>query len=75
MEGFERASDDVLNDFNTQGSTHWDALRHVRGDDGYFETKDPDQLGVEHYATGVVGRAVLLDLTVSPGWSRKAGGR
>jgi kynurenine formamidase len=67
LEGFERASDDVLNDFNTQGSTHWDALRHVRGDDGYFESKDPAQLGVEHYATGVVGRAVLLDLTANPG--------
>jgi kynurenine formamidase len=67
VEGFERASDDVLNDFNTQGSTHWDALRHVRGDDGYFEAKDPAELGVEHYATGVVGRTVLLDLTRSPG--------
>jgi kynurenine formamidase len=67
VEGFERASDDIINDFNTQGSTHWDALRHVRGENGHYGGSDPDELGIEHFAAGVVGRAVLIDLGRSLG--------
>jgi kynurenine formamidase len=62
VEGFERASDDVINDFNTQGSTHWDALRHQAGADGHYSGADPNDLGIEHFAAGIVGRAVLIDL-------------
>jgi kynurenine formamidase len=67
VEGFEKASDDIINEFNTQASTHWDALRHQAGDKGHFGGTDPDELGIARFAEGIVGRAVLIDLTRLPG--------
>jgi hypothetical protein len=67
VEGFDRCSDDVIDNFNTQSSTHWDALRHQAGDHGHYGETDPNQLGIEHFANGIVGRAVLIDLPRSLG--------
>jgi kynurenine formamidase len=67
VEGFENASDDVIDNFNTQASTHWDALRHMAGDEGHFDKADPEDLGIDRFADGIVGRAVLIDLPRSLG--------
>jgi hypothetical protein len=65
----EAVTDDRLDAFHPQGSTQWDALRHVRSvGDGYWggRTEDaslPGELGIDQWAEhGVVGRAVLLDV-------------
>jgi kynurenine formamidase len=60
--------DDRLDDFYPQASTQWDSLRHVRCREFGFwggETGDPDthdRLGIDNWATGIVGRGVLLDV-------------
>lgn len=61
--------DDKLDGFYPQGSTQWDALRHVRCREfGFYGglTEDPHQhgrLGIENWARhGIVGRGVLLDV-------------
>lgn len=62
------ALDDLYDNFNTQSSSHWAALRHfphpVYGNYNDMNKKDEEhpQLGIEHWARrGIVGRAVLLD--------------
>jgi kynurenine formamidase len=61
--------DDQLDGFNTQGSTQWDSLRHVRCREfGFYGgiTDDPtahDRLGIDAWArTGIIGRGVLADV-------------
>jgi len=60
--------DDRLDAFYPQASTQWDSLRHVRCREFGFwggETGDPDthdRLGIDNWATGIVGRGVLLDV-------------
>ena len=57
--------------YHGQASTHLDALCHVWNRDGMWNGRDPDQEvtyhgvtwgGVEHWADGIVGRGVLLDV-------------
>lgn len=52
-----------------QASSQWDGLLHVRArEHGFWTgfTGDPpeagDRLGIEHWANGITGRAVLLDI-------------
>lgn len=71
-EGANPGTDDVLDQFFTQGSTQWDALRHVGHPTyGYyngrtFEDLDGPQgarLGIDHWARqGIAGRFVLADV-------------
>jgi kynurenine formamidase len=69
--GSGNAQDDVLNNFNTQYSSQWDGLRHVRHREyGFYNwTSNEDaarvdgRLGMENFAQhGIVGRGVLLDV-------------
>ncbi len=69
--GSGNAQDDILNDFNTQYSSQWDGLRHVRHREyGFYNwTSDDDaarvdgRLGMQNFAAhGIVGRGVLLDV-------------
>jgi kynurenine formamidase len=68
--------DDQLDDFNLQGSTQWDGLRHIRGrSDGFYggwqgdDDAEPDRLGVSHWARrGILGRGVLADVTLLDAW-------
>jgi kynurenine formamidase len=62
--------DDVLDNFHLQGSTQWDALKHIGHPEyGFYNwaddatiTADLQRLGVQNYAAeGIVGRGVLLD--------------
>lgn len=65
-----RGRDDHLDEFNLQGSTQWDSLRHVRfrmyGYYGGREEKDLDEtgvLGIDRWAErGIIGRGVLVDV-------------
>jgi kynurenine formamidase len=61
--------DDRLDSFYPQGSTQWDALRHVRCREfGFYGgvTEDPPEhagLGIDAWArSGIVGRGVLVDV-------------
>jgi kynurenine formamidase len=61
--------DDRLDSFYPQGSSQWDGLRHIRARElGYFGGVDEEfspgagALGIEHWAAGIVGRGVLLDV-------------
>ncbi len=63
--------DDYIDGFYLQGSTQWDALRHIKGgDDGYYGgTSAADagssgtKLGIDRWAErGIVGRGVLADV-------------
>jgi kynurenine formamidase len=57
--------DDTLDSFYLQGSTQWDALRHVRCREfGFYNNASEDSLGVDQWAArgGIVGRGVLLDV-------------
>ncbi|MFN7151340.1 MAG: cyclase family protein [Microthrixaceae bacterium] len=57
------ARDDLLDGWNTQASTHWDGLRHVREGAGFFGGRSGAELGAEHLADpGLVTRAVLADV-------------
>ncbi|GAA0935909.1 cyclase family protein [Pseudonocardia zijingensis] len=60
--------DDRIDAYHPQGSTQWDGFRHLRYREfGFFGGRraDPpelgDELGVQHWARGIVGRGVLLD--------------
>jgi kynurenine formamidase len=63
-------ADDRLDGFYLQGSSQWDALRHIRArEHGFYGgvTDDPGpgsgRLGIDRWAEhGIVGRGVLLDL-------------
>jgi kynurenine formamidase len=61
--------DDRLDSFYPQGSTQWDALRHIRCRElGFYGgvTEDPpthDRLGIDAWArSGIVGRGLLVDV-------------
>jgi kynurenine formamidase len=57
--------DDRLDGFFPQGSTQWDALRHVRArEHGFYNGAAPEELGIDKWAVrgGLVGRGVLLDV-------------
>lgn len=64
------AFDDVLDGFNPQGSTQWDALAHAsaNGDSFYNGATVADieagrKLTIDHWARrGIVGRGVLVDV-------------
>lgn len=57
------ARDDLFDAWNTQASTHWDGMRHVREDAGFFGGRSGADLGAEHLADpGLVTRAVLADV-------------
>lgn len=66
------ARDDYLDSFYLQGSSQWDALRHMRHPEYGFYNNTPDdaihtgpgcRLGIETWAErGIVGRAVLVDV-------------
>lgn len=61
--------DDRLDSFHPQASSQWDGLGHVRCREyGFWTglTSDPvdhgHRLGIEHWAHGIVGRGILLDV-------------
>lgn len=61
--------DDRLDGFWPQSSSQWDGLKHVRcREHGFWTglTGDPadlgDRLGIDHWASGIVSRGVLLDV-------------
>jgi ketosteroid isomerase-like protein/kynurenine formamidase len=63
--GLEHEFDEVLDGFNTQRSSHWDALRHCLRPDGRgYGGRAPEDLGIDLWAEGICGRAVLVDLSV-----------
>ncbi|WP_157890502.1 cyclase family protein [Mycolicibacterium goodii] len=64
------AYDELLHDFNPQGSSQWDALAHASADEELFYngTTDADIVAgtrctIDHWARrGIVGRGVLVDV-------------
>jgi kynurenine formamidase len=63
--------DETIDNLAPQLSSQWDAIRHVRGPDGFYGgLRDDDDavtpggsLGIDHSSVaGIVGRGVLLDL-------------
>jgi kynurenine formamidase len=63
--------DETLDNLAPQLSSQWDAVRHVRSPDGFFDGLREDKealtsggsLGIDHAAVaGIVGRGVLLDV-------------
>jgi len=55
--------DDELHAWNTQSSSQWDSLRHVRSPHGFWNNLDETALGIHHFARkGIVCRAVLADV-------------
>jgi kynurenine formamidase len=54
--------DDVV-EINTQTSTQWDGFRHVRHPEfGFYGGVDDADHGIDHWASRIVGRAVLADV-------------
>jgi uncharacterized protein (TIGR02246 family) len=61
--GLELNWDDRLDALNTQGGTHWDALRHLLRPDGSgYAGRAPEALGIDLWSRGIAARAVLVDL-------------
>ena len=61
--GLELNWDDRLDALNTQGGTHWDALRHLLRPDGRgYAGRAPEELGIDLWAGGIAARAVLVDV-------------
>ena len=68
--------DDALDDFNPQGSSQWDGLRHIRGNsDGFYggwmgdDDAEPARLGVQNWAErGIIGRGILADISHLSQW-------
>jgi kynurenine formamidase len=61
--------DERIDGFYPQSASQWDGFRHVRAREfGFWTgvTTDPpdagDRLGIEHWANGIAGRGVLLDV-------------
>ena len=63
--------DETVDNLAPQLSSQWDAMRHVRSPDGFYDGLRDDQdaltpggsLGIDHAAVaGIVGRGVLLDI-------------
>lgn len=66
--------DDRLDNFFPQGSTQWDGFRHHRvRRHGFYGgvTDDPSvgnrRLSIHHWASGIIGRGVLLDVAAHLG--------
>ena len=59
--------DDLYHDFNTQSSAQWDGFRHFADrEHGHYGGVPDDEHGIHHWAErGIVGRAVLADVTRS----------
>ncbi|HVW40015.1 MAG TPA: cyclase family protein [Amycolatopsis sp.] len=59
-----RSRDDVLSSFNTQCSSQWDGLRHVRHSTyGFYNGMPETRLSISSWAErGIGARGVLLDL-------------
>ena len=54
--------DDVI-EMNTQSSTQWDGFRHVRHPEfGFYGGIADADHGIDHWASRIVGRAVLADV-------------
>jgi kynurenine formamidase len=61
--GLDTAWDDRIDDLNTQQGSHWDGLRHLlRADGTGYGGRAPEDLGIDLWAGGICGRAVLVDL-------------
>lgn len=57
------ALDDVLAEYNTQGSTQWDGFRHIESAAGLYNGLGHDRHGVHHWARqGIATRGVLVDV-------------
>ncbi|MDP1793589.1 MAG: cyclase family protein [Acidimicrobiales bacterium] len=57
------AFDDVLHEFNTQGTTQWDGFRHFPSAAGFYNGLAPEEHGVDHWARrGLATRGVLVDV-------------
>ncbi|WP_310061827.1 cyclase family protein [Arthrobacter ginsengisoli] len=57
------ARDDLLNGWNTQGSSHWDGFRHIRDPRGFFGGIPGSEHGVETWSRhGIVARGVVVDI-------------
>ena len=62
-EGLELNWDDRLDNLNTQGGSHWDALRHMLRPGGAgYGGRPPEDLGIDLWSAGFLARAVLVDL-------------
>ena len=62
--------DDKVDDLFPQASTQWDDFRHLHvPDHGWFGgvqidfENDRDTIGVQHWASGIIGRGVLIDMS------------
>lgn len=65
------ARDDLIDGWNTQAATHWDGMRHIREESGFFGGRAGADVGAEHLADpGLVTRAVLVDVA---GWCQAVG--
>jgi kynurenine formamidase len=64
--------DELLHEWNTQSSSHWDGFRHIRHPEhGFYGGVADEEHGVHHWARrGIVGRAVLCDVD---GYRNRAG--
>ena len=57
------AFDDVLHEFNTQGSTQWDGFRHFPSAAGFYNGLPAEAHGVDHWARrGIATRGLLVDV-------------
>jgi hypothetical protein len=55
--------DDRVDGLNTQQGSHWDALRHLLRPDGTgYGARAPEDLGIDLWSRGILGRAVLVDV-------------
>ncbi|MCG2623400.1 cyclase family protein [Arthrobacter sp. I2-34] len=67
----ELARDDLLNGWNTQGSSHWDGFRHIRDPLGFYGGIPGAGHGIEAWSRhGIVARAVVADVA---GFRARAG--
>jgi kynurenine formamidase len=67
-----RGHDEILSNWNPQGSSQWDGFRHMRSPaDGFYNGAPDEDLGVDYWAHhGIVTRGVLADVE---GWRRHLG--
>lgn len=58
------AFDDHITMWDTQSSSQWDGLRHIRDPQlGFYNRQEPDRLPIDNWARkGIVGRGVLADV-------------
>jgi uncharacterized protein (TIGR02246 family) len=70
LPGQSLSRDDRLDGFNTQSSSHWDALRHFAAQGGQLFGGRPEaELGIDLWSRGIVARAVLIDLEAGLGFA------